>query len=114
MSNPPIKNRIEGNLLKFLGQTSTLLIEDGSYQSSVFDVSKFRYISGICKSDQDGSLYIEFSHDGTNFYGEESYSYSANESLAFQVPSCAIYSRIRFLNGPTAQGSFNLIYYASM
>jgi len=114
MSNPVMNDTVSRNFFKFLEGTIINLLALASYTSSIYNVEEFAFIKGICKADQDGEIFIEFSHDGTNFYGEVPYSYSANDPLAIDVPICAKYMRTRFVNGSVAQTSFNLILYATL
>lgn len=80
--NQIANERVARNFFKNLGSTSANLTGLGSYTSSAFCVEEYQNISGICLADQDGTLYVEFSHNGINFYGSESTSYSANDMLA--------------------------------
>lgn len=99
--------------LILLEKTSTPLAASATYTSSVYNVDSFNYIKGICQADQTGTLYVEFSDDGVNFYGNDSTVYTANDPVAFKVPICAREVRIEFKNGSTVQTSFNLIFYGS-
>ena len=104
MGNPVISEKVSRNFFKLLETTSTNLGISETYTSSVYSVEEFTYIKGTCKADQDGELIVEFSHDGTNFNGEVSHEYDANDPLSFEVPICAKYMRCRFVNGSVAQG----------
>ena len=77
-----------------------------TYTSNTNDVQRYRFVSGTCFADQAGTLYIEFSDDGVNWDGGDSYVYAANAQLAYElrvpVPLC----RARFVNGVAAQGTF--------
>lgn len=114
MSNPIISDMVSRNFFKFLESTITNLIALATYTSAIYNVEEFAFIKGICKADQDGELIVEFSHDGTNFYGEVPHEYDANDPLSLDVPICAKYMRVRFVNGAVGQGSFHLYFYATL
>jgi len=66
------------------------------------------YVSGMIFSDQDGTIFIEQSGDGTNWDISTSYPITANDGKGFSEPLFGPYVRIRFLNGAADQGAFRL------
>jgi len=88
--------------------TDTTLLATASFVGSVFDTSNFKRIIGSCFSDQDGSVFIEQSYDGTDWDISSSYAYSANEKLGIDISVVATYARARFVNGAVDQTIFRM------
>jgi hypothetical protein len=97
--------------LDVLGSDNTPLAPSASFVGPTTFYEGFHAVSGLCEADQDGVLMIEYSPDGTNWYGETSTQYIANDRLNFSVLITTPYWRIRFVNGINAQGSFNIYWY---
>jgi hypothetical protein len=89
-------------------KTTTPLAAGASVTSDWFETTGYDKIVGSCFADQDGTLYIEQSPDGSNPDYEESTSYTANDKLGFIHELVCKYVRIRFVNGATAQTEFRL------
>ncbi len=85
-----------------------------SYTSDVFDVSYFKYITGTVFADQNGTLHIEQSPDGTNFDGPAMVSYFASQPTKFKLETVAPFARVRFVNGPVDQTVFRLYFFGKL
>jgi len=97
-----------------LGNTVTPLIIGATYLSTGILVQGYNYITGTCFADQSGTLQWEFSSDGTNYDGVQSFSYTASDPLGFGIPIIApTLFRIRYTNGAVAQTIFRLYFYGS-
>jgi len=79
------------------------------YTSNTHVVSHFRYIVGHVFSDQDGIQYVEFSRDGTNWYGQGECAYTGGDNKGYQVPVLGNYMRVRFVVGPVNQAVFDIV-----
>lgn len=101
------------NSKTMLASTAVPLAGLASYTSPVFPSDTMQRVTGICQANQAGTLAVEFSADGTNFYGQTSTAYAANDPLNFDVKITAPYFRVKFTNGAVAQGSFNLFAWAN-
>lgn len=91
-----------------IGSTDSLLDSGENYESSVFNISTSKNISGTCYADQNGTLYVYQSFDGVNFDYEEEYTYTALEKLGFFLDCFCKYAKIKFINGVTRQTAFRL------
>lgn len=80
-----------------------------TYTSPSFDVSTYGEVCGSVFADQSGVLNIEFSFDNVNFDAADSTPYGASSQLGYNVNRFSgIYSRIRYVNGAVAQGTFRI------
>jgi hypothetical protein len=69
-------------------------------------------ITGTVYSDKAGTLYIDFSPDGTNWdYSTTAVSVSAGTGTGFSEEVVAPFARLRYVNGGTAQTTFRLYAY---
>jgi hypothetical protein len=100
---------------EFLTRTSQLVLYTTSVPlvglaiaiSSILDVTKYRQIVGTCFANQNGSILIEFSADGTNFDATGTIGYIANDKAGIGPIDCvAPYLRVSFINGAVAQATF--------
>lgn len=101
------------NSKTLLGSTVAPLGGGASYTSPVYPSNTMQRVTGICQANQAGTLAIEFSADGTNFYGSTSTTYAANDALNFNVDITAPFFRVKFTNGIAAQASFNLYFWSN-
>jgi len=99
--------------LTLLEYTETPLGASATFTSSTYQYDNNPIVSGICYADQDGTLVIELSPDGTKWIGETAKDYTANDKLNFRVYITAPYFRVRFINGSTAQSFFYLYIYSA-
>lgn len=74
--------------------------------SSTGSYNKFRARSF---ADQDGTLYIDQSRDGTTWRTTDSVLVGAGETKFLEAKVVARYVRVRYVNGATAQTNFELI-----
>jgi len=93
--------------------TTTALAAGGAWTSAWIDCllsqprAKKIYIT--CYSDQSGTIYIDYSPDGTNVDSSESISYTGGSTPAITpIEVKGRYARIRYVNGATAQTTFRL------
>lgn len=101
------------NFRVLLEINSTPLAGAGIYTTASITSNQYSYFTGGLLTDQDGTLFAEFSRDGTNWISNGSYAYSANDPLGFKVPTLGDYMRFRFVNGVVAQGSFSFHFYGN-
>lgn len=75
------------------------------------------YVAGSVYADQAGTLYIDFSDDGSNVYGTSATTLAFTpatpgtpngQALPYAVEIPTRYFRFRYVNGTTAQGTFVL------
>ena len=105
------------NLLTALGNTTTPLGGGIAYNGAAHAQATggYKYVVGICKADQAGTIAVQFSYDGgATWDGETAKSYTANDPLNFIVPINAPHFRMRFVNGGVAQTSFALYWYGGI
>jgi hypothetical protein len=93
--------------------TTTTLAAGGSWTSAWIDclgsMPRAKKIYITCYSDQSGTIYIDYSPDGTNVDGSESISYTGGTTPAIAaVEVKGRYARIRYVNGTTDQTVFRL------
>jgi hypothetical protein len=96
--------------------TTTALAANGVWTSSSVDclgsVSRVNKIYITCYSDQSGTIYVDYSPDGTNWDSSESISYTGGTTSAIApIVVKSRYARIRYVNGATAQSVFRLYAY---
>ena len=86
----------------------TPLLAAAVYTTGTISVKNYDKIVGTCFADQVGTLHAEFSSDGTNWDGIESYTYTASLQLALNIDTSSLYMRLRFVNGGVNQGAFRI------
>jgi len=94
------------NSLNLLETNSTPLLGGTAYTTATFEVQDYAYLIGSVLADQAGTLFAEFSEDGSTWPASANVVYNASDPLGWKVPVLAPYSRFRFVNGVAAQGSF--------
>lgn len=77
---------------------STPINSSDTYTSSTFDVYVYPSVVVACKTDQAGTLYMEFSPDGTNWDSSLSFTVSAGINEVHRLSVTRRYFRIRFTN----------------
>jgi hypothetical protein len=81
------------------GNSSTSALNSGvTFTGTGRDVSSFSSVVVACKTDQNGTLYIEFSPDNTNWDSSLSYSVTASLNEVHRVAVTRRYMRVRFTN----------------
>lgn len=99
------------NRLIFYTDTTTALAANATFTGTTRDTgstgsySKFRVMTF---ADQPGTLYIEGSRDASTWRVLKQISVSANVTVTDEVIIPVRYVRVRYLNGSTAQGTFEL------
>jgi hypothetical protein len=81
-----------------LNSTSTLLNTGATFTGTSEDVSKYNSLVLAVKTDQDGSLFIDFSSDGTNFDSILTFNVVASVNEVHRITITRKYCRIRFTN----------------
>ena len=97
--------------LVLLDYTTTPLAANGQWVSRVDEDSRTGRIVGSVYADQDGTLYVEQSPDGTNWDIVDSFLVIAREGMGFSVEKVCQYARVRFVNDSTNQNEFRLYVY---
>jgi hypothetical protein len=94
-------------------KTTTPLGANGTYTTATpINCGGNARITGTVYSDKAGTLYIDFSPDGTNWdYSTTAVSVSAGTGTGFSEEVVAPYARLRYVNGATAQTTFRLYAY---
>jgi hypothetical protein len=85
------------------------LIANGQFTGKWEDVSSYPLISTICKTDQTGTLYYQYSIDGIQI--DRSFTIAIIDVTDGNYTSSgprARYFRIKYINGPTKQNTFRL------
>jgi len=93
--------------------TTTALGADASYTSATFDALLYRRITGKVFADQDGTLNLQHSDDGTTWDTLTNMSVTANTPVKYDEPIYCRYVRVNYVNGAVAQTTFRLSGYLS-
>lgn len=105
--NEDVRFRLDHNDVE-IARSAAPLGAVAEYNTGAFDTRGYQRITGIVIADQDGTLFVEHSNDGTNWDSVSQTSYFANDTASFAFeprgPSC----RIRFVNGSTPQTTFRI------
>ena len=88
---------ISGNV-DLNNSTTTPLNASTTYTGTGTDVSAYPSVVVACKTDKDGTLYIEFSPDNTNWDSSLSFSVSAGVNEVHRLSVTRRYFRVRFTN----------------
>lgn len=91
-----------------LNSTDVALVGNATWTGSSEDVSGYGSVVVACKTDQAGTLYIEFSPDGTNWDSSISFAVVANVNEVHRLSVTRSHWRARYVNGSVAQGFFRL------
>lgn len=94
-----------------LFETTTALGASAVYTGATIDTSTERRVTGFVSADQAGTLTIESSTNGANWYTVFTQEVTANTTYGFDVPCYSEYSRVKYTNGSTAQTAFRLVAY---
>ncbi|WP_372365411.1 hypothetical protein [Candidatus Uabimicrobium sp. HlEnr_7] len=91
---------------------TTLITNSSSYTSSWFDVSEYQDLSGMVKTDQNGTFKIEYSDDKSTVLASDSSSYTASATPGFTAEKIGRYARFVFTNNSGSdQTEFNYVLY---
>ena len=102
---------LQAQLRALHASTTTALAANASWISPSEEILNFGRITGAVYANVAGTLYVEQSHDNTNWDVSDSWSVSANTGLGFSVELVVRYVRVRFLNGSVAQTTFRCVAY---
>lgn len=98
-----------GGVISTLNSTSTPLLTGHSFTGMSEDVSAYPSVTVSCKSDQSGTLYVEFSPNGVNWDSSTSYLYTGGSGFTKRIPVVFKYYRVSFTNtSGTDQSYFRL------
>jgi hypothetical protein len=90
--------------------TDDPLTSNAEWVSESFATSNLSEINGSVFADQSGTLYIEQSPDGTNWDVSTEYIVPTGDGRGFSEEILLPYTRVRYLNGGTAQMVFRLYF----
>ena len=113
-SNIVVPSDIQAIYKYLLAETSTPLPASATYTGSSVETTTYTKLVGIVYSDQDGTLYIEQSIDGTNWDYADSASVTGGNAQPVDYIVRAKYVRARYVNGSTDQTIFRLQIYLSV
>jgi 5-hydroxyisourate hydrolase-like protein (transthyretin family) len=92
-----------------LDSTTTALAASGTYTTaSAVSCAVYRRIVGSVYSDQNGTLNVQQSPDGTNWDVTSTFTVTGGTGQGFSVEVVAPYMRLDYVNGTTAQTTFRL------
>lgn len=94
--------------MSLISTTTPLEIGD-TYVSATVSIPRAISITGSVFADQDGTLFVEQSGDGTDFDVSSTFEIAANEGSGFDIPLLSPFFRIRFANtSGSAQTEFRI------
>jgi hypothetical protein len=99
-----LKTQIENNTTP-LGISA---VYTGASFDTMADGVNFTWLTGIVRADVAGTLFIEQSSDGTNWFGLDTISIVANANQKINVDILLRYVRILISNGAVAQTNLKL------
>ena len=99
---------IAPNKVSTLNSTSTALGAAGTWTGTAEFAYAYESVVVAAKSDVAGTLYIDFSTDGTNWDGSLTYLVTAGINEVHRLTVTREYFRVRYVNGSTEQGYFRL------
>ena len=100
-------NTVSNNgIVSSANSTSTPLNAGLTWTGSAEDVSKYPSVVVSCKTDQDGSLTIQFSTDGTNWDSVLTYTVTANLNEVHRISVSKKYVRATFTNTSAVNQTF--------
>lgn len=86
------------NFISTANSTSTLLNAGVTFTGTAEDVSKYNSLVIAAKTDQDGSLFVDFSNDGTNWDSILTFTIIASTNEVHRLTITRKYLRVRFTN----------------
>jgi hypothetical protein len=103
-----MSGRIYGNFVS-LDSTTAILGSNGTYSTtSPFSLLFYEKIVGTVISDQSGTLQIQQSWDEVNWDVVTTLNVSSNVGQGFVIDVVALFGRLVYTNGSTAQTKFRL------
>jgi hypothetical protein len=94
------------NIVSNVNSTTAALNTLATFTGTSEDVSRFNSVVVAAKTDQDGTLYIEFSPDGTNWDSSLSFPTAASVNEVHRITVTRRYCRIRFYNSSVSNQTF--------
>lgn len=88
--------------------SSTVLGAAGAFTGRAEDVSIYAAVNVFAFADQAGTLFVEFSVDGTNWDKSNSFAVTASTASIQSLAPSAQFVRVRYVNGATPQTVFRL------
>lgn len=98
----------EESFLSNVNSSAAALSESASFTGSSEKVRSYDTVVTAVKTDQAGTLYMEFSPDGTNWDSSLSFAVAANTNEIHRLSITRPYFRASFTNGSVAQTFFRL------
>lgn len=89
-----------------LNSSTAALNSAATFTGTAEDVSMYPSVVLACKTDQDGTLYADFSTDGTNWDSTLSFSVAANTNEVHRITVTRKYFRVRFTNTSASNQTF--------
>lgn len=86
------------NLVSTNNSTSVALNSGATFTGTSEDVSRYNSLAFSCNTDQNGTLYAEFSTDGTNWDSSLNYPINANINEVHRLTISKKYFRVRITN----------------
>ena len=93
-------------LISSLNSTSVVLASGATFTGEAEDVSNYTSVTTSIKVDKDGTLYIEFSVDGSNWDTSLSYNILANMDETHGIAVSRKFYRVRFTNTSVSTQGF--------
>lgn len=90
--------------------TTTPLTSNASWTSATFASDTFTICEGSVFTDKAGVLFIEQSSDQNNWDISSDYTIPVNDGKGFTEDLILPYTRVRYINGGTAQTVFRLYF----
>lgn len=94
--------------VSIINSTTTALSGSATFTGIAETTVGFSSILVSCKTDADGTLYVDFSPDATNWDRTVSYLVQNSISEVHRLTAVAQYFRVRFINGSGAQSYLRL------
>jgi len=95
-----------GNIVSSGNSTATPLNSAATFTGTAEDVSKYNSLIFSCKADQHGTIYAEFSSDGTNWDSSLAFELYANVNEVHRLTVSKKYFRIRLTNDSASNQTF--------
>ncbi|BBM84468.1 hypothetical protein [Candidatus Uabimicrobium amorphum] len=91
---------------------TTLIVNGGNHTSPWIDVSEYESLSGMVKTDQNGTFRIDYSDDASTVLASDTSGYTANTTPGFTAEKIGRYAQFVFENDSGAdQTEFNYVLY---
>lgn len=96
------------NYLSNANSTTTTLAGGATFTGPWEDVKEFPSVCFSAKADVAGTMYCDFSHDASTVDSTLTYAVAANINEVHRLTITRRYCRLRYVNGSSAQSSFNM------